>query len=142
MRTVSFELAQKLASIGFDEYTPNAYANKTGIDYSPLANDSVFMTTIGKLIYNYEYCDIDDDELKYFVKAPSYAQVLAWFRKHDIDIMIDRSFSMTKSYHYVIVVDGDFENQIQQVSVPNRDYHDAARDAINHIIDNNLLKKK
>ena len=58
MRTVSFELAQKLASIGFDEYTPNAYANKTGIDYSPLANDSVFMTTIGRLIYNYEYCDI------------------------------------------------------------------------------------
>lgn len=29
MKTVSFELAQKLASIGFDEYTPNAYANKT-----------------------------------------------------------------------------------------------------------------
>lgn len=144
MRTVSFELAQKLASIGFgfDEYTQNAYANKTGIYYSPLANDSVFMTTIGRLIYNYEYCDIDDYELKYFVKAPSYAQVLAWFRKHDIDIMIDRSFSMTKSYHYVIVVDGDFENQIQQVSVPNRDYYDAARDAINHIIDNNLLKKK
>ena len=49
---------------------------------------------------------------------------------------------MTKSYHYVIVVDGDFENQIQQVSVPNRDYYDAAHDAINYIIDNNLLKKK
>ena len=99
MKTVSFELAQKLASIGFDEYTQNA-------------------------------------------KAPSYAKVLAWFRERDIDIMIDRSFSMTKSYHYVIVVDGDFENLIQQDSVPNRDYYDAAHDAINYIIDNNLLKKK
>ena len=29
MRTVSFELAQKLASIGFDEYTPK-HSNKTG----------------------------------------------------------------------------------------------------------------
>lgn len=140
MKTVSFELAQKLESIVFDEYTSNAYANKAGIDYSPLANNSVLTTTIGRLIYDYEYCDIDDDELKHFIKAPSYAQVLAWFRKHDIDIMIDRSFSMTKSYHYVIVVNGDFENQIQQASVPNRDYYDAAHDAINYIIDNNLLK--
>ena len=121
MRTVPFDLAQKLASICFDDYTQNAYATKDGIEYSPLANDSVFMTTIGRLIYDYEYCVIDDDELKHFIKAPSYAQVLAWFRKHDFDIMIDRSFSMTKSYHYVIVVNGDFENQIQQASVPNRD---------------------
>ena len=133
MKTVSFELAQKLASIGFDEYTPNAYANKTGIDYLPLANDSVFMTTIGRLIYDYEYCNINDDELKHFIKAPSYAQVLEWLREYDIDIMIDRSFSMTKSYHYVIVVNGDFENLIQQESVPNRDYYDAANDAIRKI---------
>ena len=142
MKTVSFELAQKLASIGFDEYTHNAYATKDGIKYSPLANNSVLTTKIGSIIYHYEYCNIDDDDLKQFIKAPSYAQVLAWFRERDIDIMIDRSFSMTNSYHYVIVVDGDFENLIQQESVPNRDYYDAAHDAINYIIDNNLLKKK
>lgn len=142
MKTVSFELAQKLASIGFDEYTQNAYATKTGIKYSPLLINSVLTTKIGSIIYNYEYRDIDDDDLKHFIKAPSYAQVLEWFRERNIDIMIDRSFSMTKSYHYVIVVDGDFENLIQQDSVPNRDYYDAAHDAINYIIDNNLLKKK
>ena len=140
MRTVPFDLAQKLASICFDDYTQNAYANKDGIEYSPLANDSVFMTTIGRLIYDYEYCDIDDDDLKQFIKAPSYAQVLEWLREYDIDIMIDRSFSMTKSYHYVIVVNGDFDNLIQQESVPNRDYYDAANDAINYIIDNHILK--
>lgn len=140
MNTVSFELAQKLASICFDDYTQDAYATKAGIEYSPLLTNSVLTTKIGSLIYNYEYCNIDDDDLKQFIKAPSYAQVLEWFREYDIDIMIDRSFSMTKSYHYVIVVNGDFENLIQQESVPNRDYYDAANDAINYIIDNHILK--
>ena len=140
MRTVPFELAQKLASICFDDYTQNAYATKDGIEYSPLLTNSVLTTKIGSLIYNYEYCNIDDDDLKQFIKAPSYAQVLEWLREYDIDIMIDRSFSMTKSYHNVIVVNGDFDNLIQQESIPNRDYYDAANDAINYIIDNNLLK--
>ena len=140
MKTVSFELAQKLASICFDDYTQNAYATKDGIEYSPLLTNSVLTTKIGSLIYNYEYCNIDDDDLKQFIKAPSYAQVLEWLREYDIDIMIDRSFSMTKSYHYVIVVNGDFDNLIQQESIPNRDYYDAANDAINYIIDNHILK--
>lgn len=140
MRTVPFDLAQKLASICFDDYTQNAYATKAGIEYSPLLTNSVLTTKIGSLIYNYEYCNIDDDDLKQFIKAPSYAQVLEWLREYDIDIMIDRSFSMTKSYHYVIVVNGDFDNLIQQESIPNRDYYDAANDAINYIIDNHILK--
>lgn len=140
MRTVPFDLAQKLASICFDDYTQNAYATKDGIEYSPLLTNSVLTTKIGSLIYNYEYCNIDDDDLKQFIKAPSYAQVLEWLREYDIDIMIDRSFSMTKSYHYVIVVNGDFDNLIQQESVPNRDYYDAANDAINYIVDNHILK--
>ena len=140
MRTVPFDLAQKLESICFDDYTQNAYATKDGIEYSPLLTNSVLTTKIGSLIYNYEYCNIDDDDLKQFIKAPSYAQVLEWLREYDIDIMIDRSFSMTKSYHYVIVVNGDFDNLIQQESVPNRDYYDAANDAINYIIDNHILK--
>ena len=140
MRTVPFDLAQKLASICFDDYTQNAYATNAGIEYSPLLTNSVLTTKIGSLIYNYEYCNIDDDDLKQFIKAPSYAQVLEWLREYDIDIMIDRSFSMTKSYHYVIVVNGDFDNLIQQESIPNRDYYDAANDAINYIIDNHILK--
>ena len=142
MRTVPFDLAQKLASICFDDYTQDAYATKAGIEYSPLLTNSVLTTKIGSLIYNYEYRNIDDDYLKQFIKAPSYAQVLEWFRDRDIDIMIDRSFSMTKSYHYVIVVNGDFENLIQQESIPNRDYYEAANDAINYIFDKNLLYKK
>ena len=140
MNTVSFELAQKLESICFDGYAQDAYATKDGIKYSPLSTNSVLRTTIGSIIYDYEYCKIDEDDLKYLILAPSYAQVLEWFREYDIDIMIDRSFSMTKSYHYVIVVNGDFDNLIQQESVPNRDYYDAANDAINYIIDNNILK--
>lgn len=142
MNTVSFELAQKLESICFDGYAQDAYATKDGIKYSPLANDSVLTTTIGKLIYDYEYCNIDDDDLKHFIKAPSYAQVLAWFRDRDIDIMIERNFSVAKSYRYVIVVNGDFYSLIHQNSVPNRDYYEAANDAINYIIDKNLLYKK
>lgn len=142
MRTVPFDLAQKLASICFDDYTQNAYATKAGIEYSPLLTNSVLTTKIGSLIYNYEYCDIDDDDLKQFIKAPSYAQVLEWLRARDIDIMIERNFSVAKSYRYVIVVNGDFYSLIHQNSVPNRDYYEAANDAINYIIDKNLLYKK
>lgn len=142
MRTVPFDLAQKLASICFDDYTQNAYATKAGIEYSPLLTNSVLTTKIGSLIYNYEYCDIDDDDLKQFIKAPSYAQVLEWLRAHDIDIMIERNFSVAKSYRYVIVVNGDFYSLIHQNSVPNREYYEAANDAINYIIDKNLLYKK
>lgn len=142
MKTVSFELAQKLESIGFYAYTQDAYATKAGIEYLPFHNIPVLTTTIGKLIDDYHYCNINDDDLEYFINAPSYAQVLAWLRDRDIDIMIDRSFSMTKSYHYVIVVNGDFENLIQQESVPYRDYYEAANDAINYVFDNNLLNKK
>ena len=142
MRTVPFDLAQKLASICFDDYTQNAYATKARIEYSPLLTNSVLTTKIGSLIYNYEYCDIDDDDLKQFIKAPSYAQVLEWLRARDIDIMIERNFSVAKSYRYVIVVNGDFYSLIHQNSVPNRDYYEAANDAINYIIDKNLLYKK
>ena len=140
MKTVSFDLAQKLESIGFYAYTQDAYATKDGIEYLPFHNIPVLTTTIGKLVYDFHCCNINDEDLEHFINAPSYAQVLAWFRDRDIDIMIDRSFSMTKSYHYVIVVNGDFENLIQQESVPNRDYYDAANDAINYIIDNHILK--
>ena len=140
MRTVPFDLAQKLASIFFYAYTQDAYATKDGIEYSPLLTNSVLTTKIGSLIYNYEYCNIDDDDLKQFIKAPSYAQVLEWLREYDIDIMIERNFSVAKSYRYVIVVNGDFDSLIHQNSVPNRDYYEAANDAINYIIDNNILK--
>ena len=70
MRTVPFDLAQKLASICFDDYTQNAYATKAGIEYSPLLTNSVLTTKIGSLIYNYEYCNIDD---KYYESANYYS---------------------------------------------------------------------
>lgn len=54
-----------------------------------------------------------------------------WLRDvHGIDITIYRSFSMKKSYHYCIVVDCDYDNEIQQECVPNRSYERCLEDAL------------
>ena len=140
MRLISFELAKQLALNGFNEYTPNAYAIKEGVDYSPLLNDCCFTTTIGKLVRDYEATVIDEDNLKEFIKAPSYAQVLAWMRtiKH-IDVAIVRSDDITKTYHFEIIINGEYTNKIIQKVIPNRDYYEAEKDAIQYCIDNNLF---
>lgn len=62
---------------------------------------------------------------------PTLYQVQKWLRKeHKIYIMIDRSWSMTDSWNYYIVVNNDFENYVQQTSMPNRSYEQALQDGI------------
>ena len=58
--------------------------------------------------------------------------------KFKIDIAIHRSFSMNNSYHYSIIKDNDYEEEITQESKPNRSYEKSLEDAINKAIE--LLK--
>lgn len=66
---------------------------------------------------------------KFFAYTIDY--VLDWLReKHDVDINVCRSFSMTDSYHYEVIVDRDYDNIEQQDCVANRPYWQSQLDAI------------
>lgn len=140
-RLVTFEIARSLAEKGFNEYCADGYFIKTGIEYTVPNNDSVFESIIGKKIFDYVYCWFED-EIKIgsdIIYAPTEMQVMEWLRdEKKIYIMIDRSFSVSNSWHYVIVNDDDFENLIQQESIPNKGWDDALRDAIEYSV-NNLI---
>ena len=63
--------------------------------------------------------------------TPTLYQVQKWLREeHKVYIMIDRSWSMMDSWNYYIVINNDFDNPVQQTSVPNRPYDQALQDGI------------
>lgn len=62
---------------------------------------------------------------------PTLYQVQKWLRdEHKIYIMVDRSWAMTNSWNYHIVINDDFDCPIQQTSKPNRPYEQALQDGI------------
>lgn len=62
---------------------------------------------------------------------PTLYQVQKWLREeHKIYIMVDRSWAMTDSWNYHIVINDDFDSPIQQISKPNRLYEQALQDGI------------
>jgi hypothetical protein len=65
-------------------------------------------------------------ESKTTFAAPTFSQAFRWFReKYKMDSVIIRSFSMTNSYHYNIIIDQDYGNDLQSTSIPNRTYEEA-----------------
>lgn len=58
---------------------------------------------------------------------------------YQIDITIHRSFSMTKSYHYCIIVNNDYENELPQGCIRNRKYEEALEDGLQEALKLNKL---
>lgn len=60
------------------------------------------------------------------IKKPTQTLLSKWLREvHKIDVIVHRSFSMEYSYHYCIIKECDYENEIQQEVTPNRKYEEA-----------------
>jgi hypothetical protein len=121
---VPYELAIKLEQKGFKQgynifgFKP-IFSNETTIR---------FISNIGA--YYNEYFGEN-------IAAPTISQVLKWLRKEKkIYIMIDRSFSVKNSWHYIICNNDDFEHLNQQESIPNRKWEQAALDGIEYVLDN------
>lgn len=112
---VKYEAAKLLKEIGFNFYQPTQYSEGSN------------PTTT----YNYtkNQCKLFGDV--YY--APTQALAQKYLREnHNIDITIHRSFSMSKSYHYYIIIDGNYEvdeDNIQECT-PNRSYEQALEDAL------------
>lgn len=120
---VSFDLAKKLEEKGFTCEYPFAMYDKYG-QFCPLYSSDEY------------YFGIDDFDKRDYI-APTISQVLKWLREEKkIYVMIDRSFSVKNSWHYVICNNDDFEHLIQQESIPNRTWEQAALAGIEDILDN------
>lgn len=128
MEIVSFKIAKKLKEKGFpqrpDYFNYSSYYDWDGLrKIHSLSNASVWFDP-----------NISRDNI-YF--APTISQVLKWLReKKKIYVMIDRSFSVKNSWHYVICNNDDFEHLTQQESIPNRKWELAAIAGVEYVVDN------
>ena len=62
---------------------------------------------------------------------PKQSELQAWLReKYNIDIIIYRSFSMKKSYHYSIIIDCNYDDEIQQTCIPDRSYEESLEEGL------------
>ncbi len=94
-----------------------------------------YCTQYGSLVYQ-EYKPVYDDlPLDNIIRTELNACVFKFFReKHKLDSVIIRSFSMTNSYHYNIVIDQDYGNDLQSLSIPDRTYEQAELECIKKLI--------
>lgn len=105
------DLIQKASKLGYKHYTEFTVGE---LDKLPISNNS-------KQI---EYCFLQK-----------------WLREvHGVDITIHRSFSFTHSYHYCIIKDCDYENELRQMSESNRSYEVCLEDALLEGL--KMIKKK
>ena len=116
MEIVDFNLAKKLKDKGFNWFCSHYYRTKC---------KDLFLIIPSE----------DWSNTKERINAPTISQVLKWLREEKkIYVMIDRSFSVENSWHYVICNNDDFEHLIQQESIPNRTWEQAALAGIEYVI--------
>jgi hypothetical protein len=117
---IQYEQALDLEELGFNnENCFGFYNNAEAIPY--IKQD---LTDELKLIYTGDF------------EAPLYQQAFRFFReKYKMDSVIIRSFSMTNSYHYNIIIDKDYGNDLQSISIPNRTYEEAELECLKKLIE-------
>jgi hypothetical protein len=125
---VPYQIALDMKSIGFDEPCFSYYLEDgTRIPASYSWEGTVYPSNADLLP---EWCT-----------APTFSQAFKWFRKqYKMDSVIIRSFSMTNSYHYNIIIDQDYGNDLQSTSIPNRTYEQAELECLKKLIE--IIKEK
>jgi hypothetical protein len=72
-----------------------------------------------------------------FHSAPTQSELQKWIReKHKIDISIHRSWAMSNSYYYVVIINNDFDNLIQQDSIKDKSYEETLELALKCALEN------
>lgn len=134
---ILFETAKLYKSKGFGLYWDNTkqynfeklQANGCDFDYWYDKNGELCY-----IIYSgdeglSDYIDEDNIDTSYI--APPQSVLQRWLREvHKIDIVIHRSFSMDNSYHYCIIMDGNYDIEMLQECIPDRSYEEALEDAL------------
>jgi len=115
---ILYEQALNLNQLGFDE---SCIATTDQIEYIHIKGTKSLSR--GSMMYD-------------TINCPTYSQAFRWFReKYKMDSVIIRSFSMTNSYHYNIVIDQDYGNDLQSTSIPNRTYEEAELECLKKLIE-------
>ena len=106
-------------------------AKEKGFDINTYSN-CWLKTLDGEIIHNSERKNIfEHDRCEPFLMQPTQVQLQKWLReKHDIDITINRSWTMNRSYYYCILQELTFDNILQQESTPDRSYEQSLEDAL------------
>lgn len=119
---VSYDLAKALQTAGFDWPCDRCYARTSDGE-----NELIYMTVSS------DYNKSREGEPPFFqpiCSAPTLWQAQKWLREKGIDICVWRSFSVNHGYHYQIVKDNDWENEIVQPVCAERSYGQSLSDAI------------
>ncbi len=119
---------------GASEATRNIMWEIQSIIYNGDTNQSMICSLIivaldKPLEYSANYKNIITEYIKTLAIDNLY-KLAEKLREYNIDITINRSFSMNCSYYYEIVKDKDFDNLISQNVIADRPYETALRDAI------------
>lgn len=84
-------------------------------------------------------CLDDDNKSINADLAPFQYELQEWLRiNKGVDISINRAFSFSNCYYYVIINNWDFDNAIMQICVPNRTYEESLENALQKSL--NLIK--
>ena len=99
---------------GFDEITSEVSYIKAELD-----------------VEEYYGCRNSQIRNKNYLTIPTQSLLQKWLRdNHNIDITIHRSFSMKNSYHYCIIRNNDYDNELQQEVRKDRKYEEALEEAL------------
>ena len=106
------------------EFETAKLAKEKGFDI-PVRGRFAFVLSLEKFVSYSHY-----GEEHYFndkcLWQPSQSLLQQWLRKnHNIDITIHRSFSMDNSYHYCIINNGNYDEELQQEVTPHRTFENA-----------------
>ena len=137
---VTYEQALELKELGFDE---PCFAIYSGFDEDNFSISDTIRLYSSKFRINdtQSNCFYINNFNSPRVSAPTFSQAFRWFReKYKMDSVIIRSFSMTNSYHYNIVIDQDYGNDLQSTSIPNRTYQQAELECLKKLIE--IVKNK
>ena len=134
---VSFKTTLLAKEKGFDISTLTIFANEDeDCKYDPYKKGDVIIsfpnesfTGIDKYSSVLEYHSYKNSST--ITTAPTQSLLQKWLReKNNIDITIHRSFSMKNSYHYCLIRNNDYDNELQQEVRKDRKYEEALEEAL------------
>lgn len=127
---VPYEQALALKELGFDESCLVYYDNSR-----------LFLIDRNSKIIPKNSIYSNNELYRGIISVPTFSQAFKFFRdKYKMDSVILRTFCMTNSYHYRIVINNSEDNVIDAFVKSDRTYEEAELECLNKLIE--IVKTK